>query len=54
MNSEEMVKIAYEALSDKRDRILRSSISSLYPFLLIISLLQTEATQTRYRQWPTM
>ena len=30
MTSKEMVKIAYEALSDKRDRISKSSISSRY------------------------
>lgn len=36
MNSKEMVKLAYQALSDKKERTLKSLTSSLYQFWQII------------------
>lgn len=39
-HSKEMVRLAYEALSDKKEKISVSSISHKYLYLQIISSLQ--------------
>lgn len=54
MNSKEMVKIAYEALSDKKGQDIKiidiQSVSVLADYFIIAD----GSNQTRYRQWPTM
>ena len=50
MTSKEMVKIAYEALSDKKGQDIK--IIDIQPVSILSS--QMEAMSIRFRQWLTM
>ena len=53
MESREMVRLACEAMEDKKHRTLRSLILKKFPHWRIISLSPAEATGIRYRLWRT-